>query len=193
MAILGSSPLGRYIRNKVLILQCRRCWFDPWAGRYPGGGNGNPLQYFCLNGHRSLADYSPWSHKGSDRTEHTNIRTKTCYFMHFLPRLSKQLLWWEREKLHDKVKHFIVKAEKSCLHYSKYSTAIRFQLGLPEFLSLKEPRSNSLPPASYFNSLIECISRQEYWSGLPFPPPGGRDLSDPGIEPGFSVLPHTWH
>ena len=23
--------------------------------------------------------------------------------------------------------------------------------------------------------------RQEYWSGLPFPPPGG--LSDPGIEP----------
>ena len=24
-------------------------------------------------------------------------------------------------------------------------------------------------------------SRQEYWSGLPFPPPG--DISDPGIEP----------
>ena len=24
-------------------------------------------------------------------------------------------------------------------------------------------------------------SRQEYWSGLPFPPPG--DLSDPGIDP----------
>ena len=26
------------------------------------------------------------------------------------------------------------------------------------------------------------FSRQEYWSGLPFPPPGY--LSDPGIEPG---------
>ena len=26
------------------------------------------------------------------------------------------------------------------------------------------------------------FSRQEYWSGLPCPPPG--DLSDPGIEPG---------
>ena len=25
------------------------------------------------------------------------------------------------------------------------------------------------------------FSRQEYWSGLPFPPP--RDLPDPGIEP----------
>ena len=25
------------------------------------------------------------------------------------------------------------------------------------------------------------FSRQEYWNGLPFPPPG--DLPDPGIEP----------
>ena len=28
--------------------------------------------------------------------------------------------------------------------------------------------------------------RQEYWSGLPFPPPG--DLPDPGIEPVFPAL-----
>ena len=27
------------------------------------------------------------------------------------------------------------------------------------------------------------FSRQEYWNGLPFPPPG--DLSDPGIKPRF--------
>ena len=30
------------------------------------------------------------------------------------------------------------------------------------------------------------FSRQEYWSGLPFPSPG--DLPDPGIEPGFPAL-----
>ena len=30
------------------------------------------------------------------------------------------------------------------------------------------------------------FSRQEYWSGLPFPPPGG--LPDPGIEPVFLCL-----
>ena len=30
------------------------------------------------------------------------------------------------------------------------------------------------------------FSRQEYWSGLPFPPPG--DLPDPGIKPGSPVL-----
>ena len=28
--------------------------------------------------------------------------------------------------------------------------------------------------------------RQEYWSGLPFPPPG--DIPDPGIEPGPLAL-----
>ena len=30
------------------------------------------------------------------------------------------------------------------------------------------------------------FSRQEYWSGLPFPSPG--DLPDPGIEPGTPAL-----
>ena len=30
------------------------------------------------------------------------------------------------------------------------------------------------------------FSRQEHWSGLPFPSPG--DLSDPGIEPGSPAL-----
>ena len=39
------------------------------------------------------------------------------------------------------------------------------------------------------------FSRQEYWSGLPFPSPG--DLSNPGIEPGSpalqaDVLPEMW-
>ena len=30
------------------------------------------------------------------------------------------------------------------------------------------------------------FSRQEYWSGLPFPSPG--DLLDPGMEPGSPAL-----
>ena len=32
----------------------------------------------------------------------------------------------------------------------------------------------------------EGFSRQEYWSGLPFPSPG--DLPNPGIEPGSPAL-----
>ena len=43
----------------------------PELGRSPGGGCGNPRQYFCLensHGQRSLG-YSPWGHKESDTTE----------------------------------------------------------------------------------------------------------------------------
>ena len=39
------------------------------------------------------------------------------------------------------------------------------------------------PPAALFME----FSQQEYWSGLPCPPPG--DLPDPGIEPEFPVSP----
>ena len=44
--------------------------------------------------------------------------------------------------------------------------------------------SNSLRPywtVACQGPLFTGLSRQDYWSGLPFPPP--RDLPDPGIEP----------
>ena len=44
----------------------------PGLGRSPGEGNGNPLQYSCLenpHGKRSLVGYSPWGRKESDMTE----------------------------------------------------------------------------------------------------------------------------
>ena len=44
----------------------------PGLGRYPGGGRGNPFQYFCLenpHGQRSLEGYSPWGLKELDTTE----------------------------------------------------------------------------------------------------------------------------
>ena len=48
--------------------------------------------------------------------------------------------------------------------------------------TLCDPVDSSLrqaPPSMVF-------SRQEYWSGLPFPSPG--DLPSPGIEPGSLTL-----
>ena len=45
---------------------------NPVSGTSPGGGNGNPLQYSCLENpvdKRSLAGYSPRGHKASDMTE----------------------------------------------------------------------------------------------------------------------------
>ena len=49
----------------------------PGSGRSPGEGNGNPLQYSCLeySMDRRLAGYSPWGHKESDMPERL-IHTK---------------------------------------------------------------------------------------------------------------------
>ena len=47
----------------------------PGLGRSPGGGNGNLLQYSCLqnpmDSGSSLGGYCPWGCKESDRTEVT--------------------------------------------------------------------------------------------------------------------------
>ena len=50
----------------------------PGLGRCPGLGNGNLVWYSCLGNfrQRSLAGYSPWSHKESDTAEHT--QDKRC-------------------------------------------------------------------------------------------------------------------
>ena len=48
------------------------CNSTPGSGRSPGGGHGNPLQYFCLensHGQRSLVGYNPWGCKESDTSE----------------------------------------------------------------------------------------------------------------------------
>ena len=52
----------------------------PGLGRSPGGGDGNALQYSCLEnppGERSLTDYSPWGGRESSMTEHTHTHTYT--------------------------------------------------------------------------------------------------------------------
>ena len=49
--------------------------FNPWFGK-PGGGNGNPHQYSCLenpHGQRSLAGCSPWGCKELDMTDQISI------------------------------------------------------------------------------------------------------------------------
>ena len=57
----------------------------PGSVSSPGEGNGNPLQYSCLENsrQRSLAGYSPWGHKELDTTEwltHTHIQLAYQYY-----------------------------------------------------------------------------------------------------------------
>ena len=68
MALAGAGD----IRDKGSI---------PGSGRSPGGGHGNPLQYFLpgeSRGQRSLASYSPWRCTESGTTEATQCITRKC-------------------------------------------------------------------------------------------------------------------
>ena len=56
----------------------------------------------------------------------------------------------------------------------------RKKVKLLSCVRLCDPMDCSLP------CTIHGIFRQEYWSGLPFPPP--EDLTNPGTEPGFLAL-----
>ena len=62
--------------------RCKKCRFDPWAGKIPLK-EGMTTQYSYLenpHGQRSLVGYSPWGDKKSDMTErltHTHTHTNT--------------------------------------------------------------------------------------------------------------------
>ena len=61
----------------------------PGWGRSPGGGNGNPLQYSCLenlHGQKSLAGYSLRGRKELDTTEYART-----FFLIFLEETDARL------------------------------------------------------------------------------------------------------
>ena len=78
-----SNSHQSYIRASQVVLMVKNppanagaVGLIPMSGISPGEGNGNPLQYSCLeNAKRSLVDYSPWDHKELDMTEQLSTRT----------------------------------------------------------------------------------------------------------------------
>ena len=75
------------------------------------------------------------------------------------------------------------KIGRKCLpHLSQESESEVAQSCPPSCPTLCDPMDGSLPQAP----LPMGFSRQEYWSGLPFPSP--RNLPNPGIEPRSPAL-----
>ena len=71
-SILGGFRGGS--DSKESVYNARDLSSIPGSGRPPGGRQGSPLQYSCLenpHGQRSLRGYSPRGHKESDTTEAT--------------------------------------------------------------------------------------------------------------------------
>ena len=52
------------------------------SGRFPGEGNGNPLQYSCLENPMDGGAWCPWGHKESDTTERLHFLS---FFLCYAP------------------------------------------------------------------------------------------------------------
>ena len=70
--ILRTSLVAQTVKN---VSEHRRPGFDPWVGRSPGEGNGNPLQFLPgeFYRQRSLVGYSPGGCKELDRIEQLTL------------------------------------------------------------------------------------------------------------------------
>ena len=132
----------------------------PGLGRSPGEGNGNPLQYSCLE--NSMEGQAWWAAVHGVAKSWTRLSNFTSLSL----RVCK--------KYHNKALFF-----KKVISFPQYTE---------NFSSVAQlcPTLATLWTVAYQASPSMGFSRQENWSGLPFPSP--EDLPDPGIEPGSPAL-----
>ena len=148
----------------------------PGSTRAPGDGNSTPLQYSCLE---NPMDGGAWR-----VTIHWVAKSRT---------------WLKRLSMHT----FCAYKIKSCLKYNFFfSPEIFSSIGsqwkydvktwchfsyFGSVQSLSRVRLfATLQAVAHQAPLSMWFSRQEHWSGLPFPSP--EDPPDPGIEPSSLIL-----
>ena len=146
--------------SKESACNARNLCSIPESGRSLGEGNGYPLQYFCLENSMDRGAWWPQP-MGPKRVEHNWVILSVTWSQRML---NKYLL----------------------KEWSSLKRALKARVGV---CSVALVTSDSETPwtVACQASLSMGFPRQEYWSGLPFPPPG--DLSNPGIDPASPVAP----
>ena len=178
------------------------------SGRSPGGEHSNPLQYSCLENHMDRGVWWATVHSVI-KSEMTKAPTHARCFCagHNLHRLTQQPCWscifvlsiclglyllpkcvWGAycvsnvgTSVAQQTKQIKISTSRN-LHSSGTYSLVGVVQSLKSCPTLCNPMDCSPPGSS-----IHGISRQEYWSGLPCPPPG--HLSDPGIGPASLMSP----
>ena len=76
--LTGGFPGGPVVKNLPTNTgDIREAGSIPGLGRSPGEGNGNPLQYSCLENSMGREAKSPWCCKEQDTTQHAHMRAHT--------------------------------------------------------------------------------------------------------------------
>ena len=161
----------------------------PGSGRSSGEGNGNPLQYSCLENPRDRKAW--WASVHGIANSWTRVKC-SIHIQFTCCDLAAAMKWNSESKfcsltLYPNVALYFI------LSFYSYSVSGYHKNTLSKwayFKIMKWSRSVRLfvTPwtVAYQAPQSMEFSRQEYWSGLPFPSPG--DLPNPGIEPRSSAL-----
>ena len=84
-----STLVAQMVKN---LLQCRRLRFDPWVRKFPGEGDGNPLQYSCLE---NSMDREAWQATVHGVTKNwTWLSSQHTQSFHILACKSQFLVHW---------------------------------------------------------------------------------------------------
>ena len=136
-----------------------------------------------------------WSIKGSTDTLDF-IQTKNIFAKDNVKRMRRQDTDWKKIFTKDtSVKSVIHNTQKLLKFNNKETTGIKNELKTLTDTPPKKVKVKSLSRVQFFATPWTVahqapqsmeFSRQEYWSGLPFPSPGY--LPNPGIEPGSPTL-----
>ena len=130
--------------------------------RSPGGGQGNPLQYSCLENpmmQRSLLGYSLWGHKESDMTVIEQGRGGTRILTQICPIPKALFVSYTLKTL------IFVMFLPICLLLNLIHICVLNHFSLVRLFETLWAVAHKAPLSLGF-------SRQEYWSGLLCPPPG---------------------
>ena len=178
-------------------MQCRRhrrYKFNPWVRKIPWSRKWQSTPVFLpgkFHGQRSLAGYSPWMCKELNTTERLNthiVDLQYCVsFWYTEKRFSIYTFFF---RLFSYTIYYRILSRIAGL-YSRSLLIICFAYISVFILSCFGRVWLFVTPwtVTLQVPLSMWFSRREYWSGLPWPPPG--DLPQPGIEP-VSLMSLRW-
>ena len=161
---LNSLTLGFpwWLSGKESTCQCRRQGFDSWSGKIP-----HATEQLSLSHNYWACALAP--------------RNRSCWSLHALESVVCQ-----KRQCSEKPEHRSPRVGPAHRNWRKVDSAMKTQHSQKHVCVCvlnHSVMSDSCDPIDRTCQahLSVGFSRQEYWSGLPFPPPG--DLPDPEIEP----------
>ena len=91
ISLLGLlAKIKWWLRRKVPVYNAGDLGSIPGLERFPGEGNGNPLQYSCLENPMGGGAWCPWGHKELDKTERLHFKLSihiSPFNLHHNPKL----------------------------------------------------------------------------------------------------------